>query len=434
MPPADVAVIGGGIMGCSIALELAKSGRRVRVIDAGPAPGAGSTSSSSAIIRFHYSTREGVIASWESMHMWADWRSHLGIADDDRPLATFHRIGVLVIEAPGDDRRARVLALFDEIGVPYEEWDARAITARAPAIDARRYWPPKPVEDPTFWADSEVELDGYFTPDAGFVNDPQLAAQNLADAARQHGAEFSFNTRVTEIRSDGGSVTGVSLADGSTINAAVVVNAAGPFSSRVNAMAGVLGDFEGISTRPLRQEVHSLPSPPAFGMDEGFAVNDIDLGTYFRPHLGGTLLIGGTEPECDPLVWIDDPDQFDEYPTHESWTAQTTRAARRLPDLEVPSRPIGLGALYDVTPDWVPIYDRTSLGGYYVAIGTSGNQFKNAPLVGPIMRALVDAADAGQDHDAEPVVLACPHTGLELGLGHYSRHRQRAQTNQNVMG
>ena len=65
----EAVVIGAGVMGCSIAFELAKSGRTVRVIDAGPAPGAGSTSSSSAIIRFHYSTRDGVTASWESMHL-----------------------------------------------------------------------------------------------------------------------------------------------------------------------------------------------------------------------------------------------------------------------------------------------------------------------------------------------------------------------------
>ena len=52
------------------------------------------------------------------------------------------------------------------------------------------------------------------------------------------------------------------------------------------------------------------------------------------------------------------------------------------------AKPVGLAALYDVTPDWAPIYDRTSLDGFYVAIGTSGNQFKNSPLVGTLMAAV----------------------------------------------
>ena len=55
------------------------------------------------------------------------------------------------------------------------------------------------------------------------------------------------------------------------------------------------------------------------------------------------------------------------------------RLARRMPEFGVPSRPVGLAALYDAPDDWVPIYDKSSLGGFYMACGTSGNQFKNAP-------------------------------------------------------
>jgi glycine/D-amino acid oxidase-like deaminating enzyme len=62
--------------------------------------------------------------------------------------------------------------------------------------------------------------------------------------------------------------------------------------------------------------------------------------------------------------------------------AQVTRAARRLTGLSVPTVPKGVVGVYDVADDWTPIYDRTELDGFYVAIGTSGNQFKNAPLAG----------------------------------------------------
>ncbi|MFI5428620.1 FAD-dependent oxidoreductase [Aeromicrobium sp. UC242_57] len=100
-----------------------------------------------------------------------------------------------------------------------------------------------------------------------------------------------------------------------------------------------------------------------------------------------------------------------------------TRAARRLPDLRVPSGPRGIVGVYDVATDWTPVYDRTALDGFYVAIGTSGNQFKNAPVVGRLMAALVTAVDNGHDHDTDPVQVRGEHTGLTVDLGVFSRKR-----------
>ena len=80
------------------------------------------------------------------------------------------------------------------------------------------------------------------------------------------------------------------------------------------------------------------------------------------------------------------------------------------------------------------MYDRSSLDGYYLATGTSGNQFKNAPIVGQLMAALIDACESGHDHDAEPVQVHCPHTGQLLDLGQFSRRRQPASTSGTVMG
>src|SRR5207245_5653816 len=128
--------------------------------------------------------------------------------------------------------------------------------------------------------------------------------------------------------------------------------------------------------------------------------------------------------ECDPLGWLDDPDRYDPTPTVPSYEAQVTRAARRLPDLAVPPRPSGIVGIYDVSDDWIPIYDRTSLAGFYVAIGTSGNQFKNAPVAGRFMAALVQACENGHDHDSDPVRFSAPFTRNEINLGHYSRLRE----------
>ncbi|MBI0378662.1 FAD-dependent oxidoreductase, partial [Streptomyces albiflaviniger] len=245
----DAVVIGAGVMGCSIAYALAADGRRVRVVERGPSAGSGSTSASSAVIRFNYSTWTGVAAAWESKHAWEEWADHLG-GGDEAGLARFIRTGGLLLDSPRQDR-ATVYELFDRAGVPYELWDAATMRERLPLLDTGRYHPPKTITDEAFFDEPTGELTGCWTPDCGFVDDPQLAAHNLMTAAVRHGATFRFRTEVTGIVARD-RVTGVDLADGTRLSAPVVINAAGPHSGAVNTLAGVGDDFA-VSTRPLRQ-------------------------------------------------------------------------------------------------------------------------------------------------------------------------------------
>ena len=432
MESADAVVIGAGVIGSSVALELARAGRSVVCVDKGPGPGAGSTSASSSIIRFSYSTRDSVLTAWEAAAIWRNWAEHLGVEDPDG-MARFIRTGYLGFNTPGYDSTT-VLALWDELGIPYERFDADGLRRRWPGLDVGAYYPPKRIDDPTFGDDAASELSAFYEDVSGFIDDPMLAAHNLAHAARLHGAEFRFRETVVGITRDGDRVGGVVLASGATIEAPVVVNVGGPHSSLINELAGVTGDMR-IAHRALRQEVFAVPAPAGFGLDDGgVVVADLDVGQYFRPQPGGTLLVGGTEPECDPLEWIDDPDHFAEQPTVELWETYMLRLARRLPEFGVPNHPVGLAALYDASDDWVPIYDKSSLPGYYMACGTSGNQFKNAPLAGQFIRALIDAADAGHDHDSEPVQFTGPTTGLPINLAAFSRRRDKAVTSGTVMG
>ncbi|WP_395659791.1 NAD(P)/FAD-dependent oxidoreductase [Nocardioides sp.] len=411
---ADVVVVGAGVIGSAIALELARAGRQVLVVDKGPGAGFGSTSASSAIIRFHYSTFTGVAAAWEAGHLWTDWTAHLG--HDEQP-ARFVRTGMLVL----DSRPGPTTDLFDAVGVPWEAWDAEEIRSRVPGIDPGRFGPPAPVDSEEFFADARGRLAGTFTPDAGYVDDPRLAAENLATAARHAGATFLLRHTVTALDGDGPRRWRLTLdgAAAGVVDADVVVNAAGPWSSSLNRLAGVDADFR-VSSRPLRQEVHELAAP---GVGPVVAVADPDLGTYLRPHGAGRLVVGGMEPECDPFEWLDDPDDADLRPTARVFEAQALRAARRFPDLTVPRRPVGVAGVYDVSPDWTPIYDRVSTPGYYVAMGTSGNQFKNAPLVGQVMAHLVAEVEAGHDHDRDPLTFTAPRTGAVLDLRTWSRLR-----------
>ncbi|WP_020494600.1 NAD(P)/FAD-dependent oxidoreductase [Sciscionella marina] len=425
----DVVVIGAGVLGASIALELVRRDMRVTVLDKAGDAGHGSTGASSAVVRFNFSTLVGVSAAWEARFGWQDWAEHLGAEVGE--LARFERCGLAMLDADPAPRSA-YLPFFDEVGVPYEQWSATELRERIPGIDAGRYWPPKPITEDRFWAEATETLGAVYTPDAGFVTDPQLAARNLADSARAHGAEFRFHAEVRAIARPGNRVRAVTLTDGTVLPCAVVVNAAGPWSGRINELAGVGSDFT-VRTRPMRQEVAHVRAPQGNGI--GIAVADMDLGTYMRGESGGGLLVGGTEPECDPFDWIDDPDRVHPHPTMAVFEAQVTRAARRFPELAVPNRARGVVGVYDVAADWTPVYDRTELGGYYVAMGTSGNQFKNAPVVGKFLAAIIEQTEQGIDHDEHPVRFTGEHTGRVLDLSAFSRKRPyNAENSGTVMG
>src|SRR5690348_11883667 len=111
---ADALVIGAGVVGSSIALQLARAGLAVTVLDRNRAVGAGSTSASSAVVRFHYSTLAGVITSWESKFGWESWGDFLG-HDDPAGLARYITTGGLVLDSPGF-ALDRVTALFTDVG------------------------------------------------------------------------------------------------------------------------------------------------------------------------------------------------------------------------------------------------------------------------------------------------------------------------------
>ena len=416
-------------MGSAIAYELSRASYSVTVIDKASGPGQGSTSSSSAVIRFNYSTLAGVALAWESYRLWQDWREHLQ-APGDEHLAELIQTGVAMLDVPLFDTE-HTERLYQQCQIPYEMWNAETLQNKIPAIDAGKYWPPKKISDPEFFSDATSSLGAMYTPDGGYINDPSLSAINLASAAQRHGARFLFKSRVVRILHDH-RIRGVVLDDGSEISADIVVNAAGPWSTQINAMAGVGHDFT-VSLRALRQEVHHVDLPSSmYGIP---MVGDLDVGTYSRTTPGNGFLVGGTEPECDPLHWVDDPDEVNMVRTSESFEAQVTRAARRFPDLGIPSSPKGIVGVYDVSSDWTPIYDCSSLPGFYLAIGTSGNQFKNAPGVGVIMRHLIDAVEDGTNHDKEPVVVTGAKTKLPIDLGTFSRKRERnADSTGTVMG
>jgi sarcosine oxidase subunit beta len=414
----DVIVIGAGIIGCSIALALARAGRRVLVVDKNPAAGYGSTSSSSAVIRTFYSTHAGCALAWEGLQHWRDMAAYLA-APKGEILASYTECGAVLFRSSAQDGFVSCLAHHDTIGIPYDLWTPADMAARLPGLDLRSFDPPRAIDDPAFGAASAPSLyGGIHFPASGYVNDPQLATRTIQDAAKRAGADFKFGAAVTAIQTQGGAVRGIGLADGGAIDAPVVVNAAGPYSSRINALARVSGDMT-VTTRPMRQEVAYVPAPKDAPRH---VLGDIELGTYSRPDGAGGWLVGSTEPACDHLQWIEDPDDFERSHT-DAWTAHVYRQAVRMPSLGIPGQATGVVDLYDVTEDWMPIYDRSGLEGFYMAIGTSGNQFKNGLVAGRLMAGVIDYCEDGGDHDGKPLQVRLPYTGETLDMAAFSRLR-----------
>ena len=417
----DAIIIGAGIIGAATALALGRKGWRTLSVDKLPAAGYGSTSGSCAIIRPYYSTVDGSALAYESHFYWKDWENFLG-APDERGLARYVDCGCLVMKTAQNDYLRKTCAIMDEVGAPWQDMSAADVVERMPFMQLDSYWPAKRADDPAFGEPTGETVPGaVFFPTGGYVTDPQLSVHNLQRAAEAVGAEFRFSCEVADIAQTDGRVAGITLADGETLASPVVLNASGPHPFKINEMAGVIEGMN-VKTRALRHEVAHVPAPEGVDFErDGCVFSDSDIGGYARPELGNHILIGSEDPPCDEREWVD-PDDFNRDFT-DQWRTMAMRLAQRIPTLPIPSKMKGVVELYDVADDWIPIYDKSDLPGFYMAVGTSGNQFKNAPIAGEMMADLIEACEAGRDHDADPVDFHLKHIDHTFSLGFFSRRR-----------
>ena len=418
----DAIIIGAGIIGCCTSFELSKKGLKTLNIDKLSAAGSGSTANSCAVIRVHYSTLVGTAVAYESYLYWDEWETYLGVKDP-RGLAQFYKRGIMVFKSDTNENLKKVRNYLDELAIKYEDLDVAGIKDKYPFLDDTSYFPPRRPEDDQFGQANQNPLSGaIYYPEGGFISDPILSTQNVQFAAEAQGADFRFETKVVDILKHEGRVQGVRLEDGTRIEAPVVVNASGPHSFVINRMAGVEQGMK-IKTRALRHEVVHVPAPEGFDFEKaGCPSSDSDVGAYWRPEVGNHILSGSEDPDCDPKEWIEDPDDFNRNLTDQA-RAQACRLALRIPALRIPNQLQGVVDLYDVTDDWIPIYDKSDLPGFYLAIGTSGNQYKNAPVVGKMMAELITQCESGRDHDQDSIVFHLEKMGRDIDMKFYSRLR-----------
>src|SRR3984893_3100884 len=354
MQTADVLIIGGGIVGSSIAYHLAANGcRNILVIERESTQGKGSTGKSMGGVRAQFSTPVSIEMSLYSIPFYAEFEQRLGYPCDYRPQ------GYLFC-ATSENQMVYLRANHAQqtkMGLK----EARLMGGD----DIAKLFPQLRADD---------IIGGSFCPTDGFV-DPYSAMVGFMTWASNHGARLLKNTRATGIRfDDQGAVVETDKGSVSTRN---VVNCAGAWAAEIAGMVGLDLPVEPlrrmlVPTEPFDQFPHSAPM-----------IIDMSNGFHFRPE-GLGFLLAWNDPEETPGYKTDFDAAFIEK--------ILTRAAERVPMFENlavnPKR--AWAGLYEMTPDHHPILgEAAGVPGFFLANGFSGHGVMHAPATGKILSDLI---------------------------------------------
>lgn len=348
---ASVVVLGGGVIGTSIAFHLAEAGVADVVLVERGALGAGSTGRAAGGVRAQFSDPLNISIAQRSLAAFADFPRRPGWEIDLR------QVGYLFLLTREDDVAAfeRGVALQQEHGVP-----SRIVSPR----EALELCPLLCVDD---------VLAAAFSPDDGHAT-PDAVVQGYAAGARAHGAHLESGCAVEQIVVRGGQVCAVRTARGE-IATDTVVCAAGAWSCACGAMVGVELDVT-----PLRREVLFTEPIPGLPADLPMTI-DFATGFYFHGE-GPGLLMGMADPQVQP--------GFQSEPG-EAWSTTFAEVvARRAPGVADVGIKGGWAGYYEMTPDCnALIGEAPDVSRFLYATGFSGHGFLQAPAVGEIVRDLV---------------------------------------------
>ncbi|HEX3322777.1 MAG TPA: FAD-binding oxidoreductase [Terriglobales bacterium] len=355
MTTADVVLIGGGIVGSSIAWHLTAAGcKSVLILERESAQGKGSTGKSMGGVRAQFSTPINVQMSLYSIPFYANFQEHTGEESGYRPQ------GYLFCAT--NDKHMAYLRMNHEKQVAMGLKAARIITGD----EIRGMFPQLRADD---------IVGGAFCSTDGFV-DPYLSMTGFTAWAVDHGATLWKQADVTAIHCDAEGISGVETTRG-CISTRKVVNCAGAWAPSIAKMAGIDLPVEPlrrmlVPTEPFDEFPHTAPM-----------IIDMSNGFHFRPESRG-FLFAWNDPEETPGFKTDFEPSFIEK--------ILTRAADRVPCFEnVAVNPKRAWAgLYEMTPDHHPILGGVpEVPGFYCANGFSGHGVMHAPSTGKILSDIV---------------------------------------------
>ena len=348
---AEVVIIGGGIIGVSIAYYLAKKGAGKVVLLERGIMGEGSTGKCAGGIRTQFSTEINIRFSLLSLKVFEGFQAEFGVNPE------FHPVGYLFLAA--QERQWQVLKetaqRMQGMGLDVKLLDPDEI---------QRQWPFLRVDD---------LLGGSYTKGDGYAG-PYEVLQGFAKGARRLGALLREGTEVTRIHVKKGQVQAVEVATGEKVLTPVVINAAGPYAGQVAAMVGL-----DLQVRPLRRQLFF--TDPFDELPSRFPlVIDLEHGWYMRREGEGLLLAGPQDAESSFNERVDFEAQ--------EWTA--ARSLHRVPILERARIARGWAGLYAISPDHHAIIGPfPEIEGFICANGFSGHGFQHSPAVGILVAELI---------------------------------------------
>jgi len=353
----DIVIVGGGVIGSSIAYHLACKGARGVTLLERDTICSGETAKSGGFVQTHWDTLAEVRLIARSREVFATWREQIG-GD-----CGFVQGGYLHVT--GDEREAGVRRVHDMLVAEGLEshWLAPLELAKLqPLLNINRL------------------VGGAWEPTSGWA-DPVATTQSLAAAARTRGVDVREGVAATAIRNAGGRVTGVETTDGA-LPCRVAILAAGPRVHALHPDPGV--------PLPIQIERGQLAylSRPRGLPEREIGFYDEVTGLYTHP--AGELNLVGRDRESK-FELVQDPDDY-RREVDGKWVARTAMMlGYRFPALGESILRRGVTGLYDFTPDGQPIVDGPLCGidGYYLAAGFSGVGFKSSPAIGLAMAELV---------------------------------------------
>jgi sarcosine oxidase subunit beta len=355
---ADIIIIGGGVMGASIAYQLAKQGSGRVVVLEREALSNGTTGRSGAIVRQHYSNDFSIRMAKDCLLVFQHFDDLIG---GDCGFAT---TGLIVMT---DGQGAG--ALRANVQMQQEQ-----------GVDTQLISPAEVSEVAPGYSSEGVELACY-EPDTG-VADPMATTHCFAKRAHDYGAIIREGVAVMQILVEGERVAGVRTTQ-DELRAPVVVLAANVWSVPLAQAIGI--SLPIISTR---HPMVALRRPNDFGGRTGLHAVGLDLTRqiYLRPDVGGVTLVGSTENVSTPS----DPDNYAQGLSEQEIAHFRIMAGGSIPALARAVTRGGWAGIYDDTPDYHPILDRLpGYDGLYCAAGFSGHGFKLSPSVGQWMAQLI---------------------------------------------